>query len=312
MKPLIISILSIMSFMTVALSYGNDSLLTIDSFESLVTGPGEIKFEKLKNKGIITTTWMDTELYESASGEHRIKNIPNKSELIIYLDHINTVHPYRRIRAKYDGQYGYVHVSWLRGRDIIIKYIKGVVNIREQEIDELITQIEKDKRWVNTFTANVRETPTVNSRRIDQIPQGTPVFIQDQRDGWLKFKYLTTEISRNKLNTLEDVENLYKNGWIHGDLVSRDFVPFLSDEDRRRREFVDKNPSIGKTFATDIMNGRIRIGMNKEMVIASWGRPKDINRTVTAHSVSEQWIYGTLRNRIYVYFRDGIMTSFQD
>jgi len=52
----------------------------------------------------------------------------------------------------------------------------------------------------------------------------------------------------------------------------------------------------------------VRIGMTTEQVIAAWGRPRDINRTVGSYGVHEQWVYGST----YLYFEDGVMTSFQD
>ena len=63
-----------------------------------------------------------------------------------------------------------------------------------------------------------------------------------------------------------------------------------------------------KKFTDTIRKGKIMIGMTKEMVRLSWGPPKKINRTVTANTVSEQWIYGER----YLYFRNGILTSWQD
>lgn len=52
------------------------------------------------------------------------------------------------------------------------------------------------------------------------------------------------------------------------------------------------------------------LGMSKEEVEASlWGKPLEINRTVTEYSTSEQWVYGQGQ---YLYFTDGILTSFQD
>jgi len=38
----------------------------------------------------------------------------------------------------------------------------------------------------------------------------------------------------------------------------------------------------------------------------------DINRTVSSFSVREQWIYGGLQDRQYLYFEDGILTTWQD
>ncbi|MDJ0331128.1 hypothetical protein [Planococcus sp. S3-L1] len=52
------------------------------------------------------------------------------------------------------------------------------------------------------------------------------------------------------------------------------------------------------------------IGMTKEEVEASsWGKPQSVNRTVTATTTREQWVYPNYK---YLYFENGVMTSFQD
>ncbi len=60
----------------------------------------------------------------------------------------------------------------------------------------------------------------------------------------------------------------------------------------------------------------IRIGFNKWEVVAALGSPKDINRTVTAATTTEQWVYGFVSqyydSMFYVYFRNGIVTSWQN
>lgn len=53
---------------------------------------------------------------------------------------------------------------------------------------------------------------------------------------------------------------------------------------------------------------RVRIGMTDEQCRAAWGRPRDINRSVGSYGVHEQWCY----NGSYLYFEDGILTSFQN
>lgn len=57
-----------------------------------------------------------------------------------------------------------------------------------------------------------------------------------------------------------------------------------------------------------IEDGKVRIGMSKEQVSLSWGKPKSINKTVTENSASEQWVY---RDGSYLYFTDGIVRSIQ-
>jgi hypothetical protein len=74
---------------------------------------------------------------------------------------------------------------------------------------------------------------------------------------------------------------------------------------QRKQNLINK---YGQVNAEKILAGKIWIGMTKEMAIESWGKPEDINRTVTSYSVSEQWVYGER----YLYFDDGILTSWQD
>lgn len=60
-----------------------------------------------------------------------------------------------------------------------------------------------------------------------------------------------------------------------------------------------------------IAQRKVQIGMTKDQVLAAWGRPADINGTVTPFGASEQWCYGEIGGT-YLYFEDGVMTSFQD
>jgi hypothetical protein len=54
----------------------------------------------------------------------------------------------------------------------------------------------------------------------------------------------------------------------------------------------------------------VSIGMTKEEVLTEgWGRPIDINRTITANGTSEQWVYDDNK---YLYFENGILTAIQD
>ena len=67
---------------------------------------------------------------------------------------------------------------------------------------------------------------------------------------------------------------------------------------------------VGPPFKQAVLNGKIMLGMTTDMVRASWGEPNDINQTVTADYVREQWVYGDFGP--YVYFLDGILNSWQD
>lgn len=58
----------------------------------------------------------------------------------------------------------------------------------------------------------------------------------------------------------------------------------------------------GTTNWEKILNGVVSIGMTKDMVIESWGKPSDINKT----SYNEQWVY---KNK-YLYFTNNKLTAF--
>ena len=61
-----------------------------------------------------------------------------------------------------------------------------------------------------------------------------------------------------------------------------------------------------------IKNQEIMIGMTEEQARLSWGRPMDINRTVTEENISEQWVYEGGAERTYLYFENGELTSYQN
>jgi len=49
-------------------------------------------------------------------------------------------------------------------------------------------------------------------------------------------------------------------------------------------------------------------GRAGQVEVSLWGKPEKINRTITQYSEREQWVYGQGQ---YLYFKDGILTSFQ-
>ena len=76
-------------------------------------------------------------------------------------------------------------------------------------------------------------------------------------------------------------------------------------------ELVVQHPSWPWTV---INEHKIRLGMTTEMVQASWGHPRHINRSVGSWGVHEQWVYGGYEgfSSQYLYFDDGILTSWSD
>jgi len=75
----------------------------------------------------------------------------------------------------------------------------------------------------------------------------------------------------------------------------------------------DKHPDWSMGDCQTIAKRQIRIGFSEEQAIAAWGRPDDINRTVGQWGSHEQWVYerGDYEMQ-YLYFENGVLTSFQD
>ncbi|MCF8275688.1 MAG: DUF2845 domain-containing protein [Flavobacteriales bacterium] len=76
--------------------------------------------------------------------------------------------------------------------------------------------------------------------------------------------------------------------------------------DSKMRRLLSKYSS---PIAIRIYEGKVFIGMSKDEAEESWGKPNDINRTITENLVSEQWVYP---NGQYLYFENGVLTAIQD
>jgi hypothetical protein len=87
--------------------------------------------------------------------------------------------------------------------------------------------------------------------------------------------------------------------------------------DLQRRRFVEANPDLDQRWKDMVLAGLVNVGMPKAAFIAAWGTdycggPTDINRTVTAYGVREQWVFGTFPHARYFYFENDILTSWQE
>jgi hypothetical protein len=61
-----------------------------------------------------------------------------------------------------------------------------------------------------------------------------------------------------------------------------------------------------------IAQRKVSIGMNSDEVLASWGQPSKINKTVSSSGTAEQWVYnrGGYKSQ-YVYLENGIVRTIQ-
>jgi len=72
-------------------------------------------------------------------------------------------------------------------------------------------------------------------------------------------------------------------------------IPNLPEEDKTifRQEMISRNPEWTEEMKTLVKEGKIRIGMTKEQVLASWGKPYNKATFGSVWGTTEQWTYGT-------------------
>lgn len=88
--------------------------------------------------------------------------------------------------------------------------------------------------------------------------------------------------------------------------------PQQQEEDRQDeiRRYFELNLNLPDILKDNIMNRRVILGMTREQVLLCWGSA-EVNRSVGSWGVHEQWVYSAIYGP-YLYFENGILTSFQD
>jgi hypothetical protein len=130
-------------------------------------------------------------------------------------------------------------------------------------------------------------------------------------------------VQSEKGETVEILKSIMEDALKAGYLVDRDLAKIKADAEKQRinaekqkaikaqndRIALIKAKKLPPQIEKAILDRKVQIGMTDEQVKLSWGNPGKINRTVTVNHVSEQWVYGS---STYLYFDNGVLTSFQD
>lgn len=69
-----------------------------------------------------------------------------------------------------------------------------------------------------------------------------------------------------------------------------------------QEKYVKEHPELSEDTKKNILNETITIGMTEEQVMASWGKPDDIEIFSSEYNSYKRWIY---KNRPKVYWTDG-------
>jgi hypothetical protein len=82
----------------------------------------------------------------------------------------------------------------------------------------------------------------------------------------------------------------------------------IAQENRRKRLIA----KYGEFVARRILRGEVWVGMSSTQAEESWGPPSVINSTKNDTSTKEQWVYGVISNRKYLYFENSILTTISE
>ena len=97
------------------------------------------------------------------------------------------------------------------------------------------------------------------------------------------------------------IDILVNVGYINEDMKLSETITSLKDKYLALQE---------KKLKKEKKSRGVSIGMTTEEVLqSSWGKPKDINKTITDYGTREQWVYA---NYNYLYFEDGILVTIQN
>jgi sorbitol-specific phosphotransferase system component IIBC len=187
----------------------------------------------------------------------------------------------------------------------------------KSEGDELIMlaslKIEGKLRESRSPMSNIITTVSKNDTiRLTDYQNGYWIANKDQYFGYLSEIYIneTEEIQvfkeeiirlneefRSKKEKEEEAKMLLEN--------EKQTALQKQKEKEYRQKIINQ---FGNETGQKLLNRYYWIGMTDKMAKISLGAPRSINRTVGAWGVHEQWVYYNM----YLYFEDGILTSYQN
>jgi len=211
--------------------------------------------------------------------------------------------------------------------DVKIDSLKNEIKNRNQEIEAIKEEInklkiEKNKKRNSEVLTGGKVVEVTSSRA--KLSIGEKLELSSEKIDLPKGAKITVYpiVAKYSLGYSYRAEYQGTMGWIyksHFEEFSSGMKRLAKDDiekltyDKIQKELMYKNKSIEKfpvKYRDAISNNRIKVGMTREMVIASIGHPADENKTTTVYGTSIQMIYNRGKYK-YVYLDNGIVDAFQ-
>jgi len=177
----------------------------------------------------------------------------------------------------------------------------------------LLLAQEQEKPSVPKFllskdTNPIKEKPDNSSKNLTIAIKGSKIEVIEILDEFIHCKYNGFEGYAMKSRVSQvDLEGV-KEYFDYVEKIESDLRLKANKEesDKRLKYLIEK---FGEQDGRRVSYKSIWIGMTEEMLLESWGQPKDINTTVTNHGTRKQFVYGLGR---YVYVENGKVDAWQN
>lgn len=185
------------------------------------------------------------------------------------------------------------------GKKGYVRYHKKQDDLINLETDTVTRNIEIETIWT---CVDIQVKLRKKGDWMDTDKRSPIVLIFDNPQYGKHYCYLEDESGKPYKNIYEDEMPL-----VCGKFQLKSYYDnMITAKNQKKADLIHK---YGTSTANLIVEGKIRIGMTKNMCRDSWGEPDKINKTITTYGTREQWIYGNS----YVYFNEkGQITTIQN
>ncbi|RTY89319.1 hypothetical protein [Flavobacterium sp. GT3R68] len=176
-------------------------------------------------------------------------------------------------------------------------------------------QEEKTKERIKEHNEQTKREEELKRQRISDMllakKKNDSIFVIERRQGEIKdsIEY----IKQKKINEAKEKERRKQDVKIKiaqkKHEIEKQTKSKLENEKKKNQRREDIINKYGLENGEAILNHKVKIGWTKSMCIASWGKPRDINRTTTPYGNHEQYVYSLKK---YLYFENGILITIQD
>ncbi len=198
-------------------------------------------------------------------------------------------------------------------KDSLSDIVLSIASIKLENVIEVVKQ-----GGINTYCidlAKLKDQPNPLGTQILVVKTRRQISVLDYIDGYFGVKVDTIFGYMNELWVEKDssiinfvkLKNLERQRQM--DLASeKERVKTKGEADELEKVFILK---YGKTTYERLRKGEYWLGMTDDMALISLGMPAKQNRTIGRWGIHEQWVY-SVHDRLYLYFENGILKSYQD